>query len=57
MSVSDKRIAIKFAVSVRSVSVMRRRMGLKKDSDVVTSLRKGVKKLRKVGSSSERVDY
>lgn len=56
-SVSDRKIAIKFATSVRAIQVMRLRMGLVKTAEVSDKLRKGVKKIKRIGNSNERVIY
>ena len=54
LTVSDKRIAIKYGVSERSIAVARRRMGLKKSGETIAELRKGVKNLKR---NNKRVEY
>lgn len=54
LKVSDKKIAIKYGVSERSVAELRRRMGLKKPLDIVGELQKGARRIKR---NNKRVEY
>jgi DNA invertase Pin-like site-specific DNA recombinase len=58
-TVSDSKIAQKFDMNVHTVSVIRRRLGLKKDIDIVNGLtvRFDNKRKSRIGVDNKRISY